>query len=85
MGQTQIKLEGDDDRWRFVCPNGHRSWEPTNEHFWCAACARSVDDDAEPSFDQLRDQKTDDLLERGDVELLTDAGPYHDVATEAGI
>lgn len=85
MGRTQIELEDKADRWRYVCPAGHRSWEPTNEHFWCAACASGPDADVNPSFTQLRDQKTDDLLDRDDVELLTDAGPYTDVATEAGL
>lgn len=84
MSRREIKLDGDADRWRYVCPAGHRSWEPTNEHFWCAACARALDD-VDPSFEQLRDRKTDELLERGDVQLLTDVGPYQDIATEAGI
>ena len=85
MPRLKIKLESRRDRWRFLCPEGHRSWEPTNEHFWCATCARAHADDVEPSFDQLRDQKTDELLDRDEVELLTDAGPYRDVATDAGV
>lgn len=85
MGRTQIKLEKRADRWRWVCPNGHRSWEPTNEHFWCATCARTHGADVEPSFEELRDQKTDKLLDRDEVELLTEAGPYRDVATDAGV
>jgi hypothetical protein len=85
MGRTQIELEDKADRWRYVCPAGHRSWEPTNEHFFCVVCARRPETDTNPSFRQLRDQKTGNLLDRDDVELLTDAGPYSDVATEAGI
>jgi len=73
-----IKLEDKQDRWRFVCPNGHSAWEATNGHFWCATCARAeaVSNDVEPSFDKLRDKKTDDLVERDEIKLMTEVGPY---------
>ncbi|WP_225334269.1 hypothetical protein [Halomicrobium urmianum] len=72
--KERINLEDDYDRWQWTCPNGHHDWEPTNHHFWCAACARIPEVDA--SFDELRDQKTGRLYERDDVELHTPAGPY---------
>jgi len=72
--RTTVRIENRTDRWRFVCPNGHRSWEPTNHHFWCPKCARHPEGDG--VFDELRDLKTDELVPREDVQLLTPLGPY---------
>lgn len=63
----EIVLTDRSDRWRFTCPAGHRSWEPTNNHFWCQQCARGYDHD--PEFHELRDRKTGALLEREAVEI----------------
>nr|WP_245545372.1 hypothetical protein [Halomicrobium katesii] len=57
-----------------MCPRGHRSWEPTNHHFWCASCART--DGVDGSFNELRDRKTGELHERERVRLVTPTGPY---------
>ena len=69
-----VRIEDRQDRWRFVCPRGHRSWEPTNHHFWCQYCARS--DEADGVFHELLDKKTGAELERERVRLVTEAGPY---------
>lgn len=69
-----VKIEDKVDRWRFTCPRGHRDWEPTNHHFWCAMCARAEGVDG--VFDQLRDQRDGGLLGRDEVRLLTPVGPY---------
>jgi hypothetical protein len=92
MGGKQkqlVRIENAADRWRFTCPRGHRDWEPTNHHFWCAACARM--DDVDGVFDELRDVRDGGLLERDQIRLLTPFGPYDqdfddddDVATEEG-
>jgi len=75
MSDTQtVDIEDRADRWRFVCPRGHRSWEPTNHHFWCAKCARRRGVDG--VFHQLVDRKTGREFERDEIELLTPAGPY---------
>ena len=79
---VEIELDDDADRWRFACPNGHRSWEPTNGHFWCAQCAQTLSDDVDPEFYELHDRKTGDLLQREDIRLLTPVGPYRDVHRE---
>lgn len=71
---TTVKIEDEMDRWRYVCPREHRSWEPTNHHFWCAKCARR--DHVDGMFHQLRDRKTGTLYERDQVRLLTPVGPY---------
>ncbi len=69
-----VEIENRQDRWRFTCPVGHRSWEPTNHHFWCQKCARRPDVDG--VFYELRDQKTGELVDRKRVRLVTPAGPY---------
>lgn len=69
-----VRIENEQDRWRFTCPRGHRSWEPTNHHFWCSNCARAGDVDG--VFHELRDGRDDQLLEREQVKLVTPVGPY---------
>ncbi|WP_425601439.1 hypothetical protein [Halorubrum salinum] len=69
-----VRIEDRQDRWRYVCPRGHRSWEPTNHHFWCQKCASS--DDADGVFYALSDRKTGALLSRERVRLVTPLGPY---------
>jgi len=69
-----VRIEDRHDRWRFTCPRNHRSWEPTNHHFWCSKCA-SVEG-VDGVFDELRDKRSGDLLQRDEVLLLTPAGPY---------
>ena len=78
-----VRIEDRQDRWRFVCPHGHRSWEPTNHHFWCQYCARS--DEADGVFHELLDKKTGAKLERDRVRLVTPIGPYdRDLDEEEG-
>lgn len=72
--QQTVEIEDRHDRWRFTCPRRHRDWEPTNHHFWCAACARS--DGVDGTFAELRDRMTGRLIDREDVKLQTEAGPY---------
>jgi hypothetical protein len=71
---TIIELDDELDRWKWVCPRGHRDWEPTNRHFWCASCARSYDVD--PEFSELHNRKTGERLDRDDLILMTQAGPF---------
>ena len=76
LGRMTETVQIDDraDRWRWVCPNGHRSWEPTNHHFWCQACARRAELDG--VFQQLMDKKTGRQYAREDVRLLSAGGPH---------
>jgi hypothetical protein len=76
----EIHLEDETDRWRWVCPSGHRSWEPTNHHFWCANCARNSE--ADGVFYELRNKATGEVHDREQIRLLTPAGPYQDVHQE---
>ena len=54
-------------RWRFVCPNGHADWDPTNNHLWCATCAalHGVD----PEYWELLDKKTGETVPWAVVDL----------------
>jgi len=75
-----IRLEDETDRWQWVCPNGHRSWEPTNSHFWCVSCARHTDADGD--FGQLRNKSTGEVHDREELRLVTPAGPYQDLRSD---
>jgi len=77
----RINLDEKLDRWRWTCPNGHRNWEPTNNHFWCQACARA---DLEAVFQELHDTRTGETHERDELQLVTEWGAYHDVYGEEG-
>ena len=69
-----VRIEDRLDRWRFVCPREHRSWEPSNHHFWCSNCASHPEVDG--VFYELLDRKTGETYERDEVQLVTDFGPY---------
>lgn len=82
MARQQINVDDAVDRWRWVCPAGHRSWVPTNEHFWCRYCARDPALDGE--FTELRDKRTGETYTRDAIALETEAGSYRDVFGEGG-
>lgn len=73
MSMASVEIDADDtvDRWRWVCPNGHRSWEPTNNHFYCKECARQTEHgaDADPVFSKLRDARTGETFSREEIEI----------------
>ena len=75
--KTVIDLDNTVQRLRYTCPRGHRSWEPTNYHYYCKQCA-SAHEDVDPAFDELHDQKTGATLARDEVELMTEMGSYKD-------
>jgi hypothetical protein len=47
---VRLTIDTDDtaQRWRYRCPKGHTTWEPTNYHWWCQECALAHDPDVEP-------------------------------------
>jgi len=71
---VEIDLDDQVDRWKWRCPRGHTSWEPTNNHFWCRKCASAWDVD--PEFDELTNDRTGDSYQRDQVELVTEMGDY---------
>jgi hypothetical protein len=74
MSKATVHLTDEMDRWRFTCPRRHRSWEPTNHHFWCKQCAQA--DGLDGVFHELRDRRTGELIGREDVRLVCETGPY---------
>lgn len=64
-----IDTEDARQRWRYRCPKGHTTWEPTNRHWWCRECSRSHDPDAEPEFEELVDKKTGEVFQRDEVRV----------------
>lgn len=73
-GLVEIDLDDDHDRRRWRCPRGHMSWEPTNEHFYCAQCSRAWDVDGE--FAELVNDVTREAVPRDRIRLLTEVGHY---------
>lgn len=84
MSKKQVvRIEDRTDRWRFTCPRYHRSWEPTNHHFWCERCSKIEGVDA--VFYELRDRKTGELRAREEVRLMDGTGPFDlDLDVEEG-
>jgi hypothetical protein len=77
-----VNVDDKTHRWRWTCPAGHRSWEPTNHHFWCKQCSRIPDLDG--SFDELHDKQRGETFQRDELKLVTDAGSYVDVYGKEG-
>ncbi|RYJ13399.1 hypothetical protein ELS19_05080 [Halogeometricum borinquense] len=78
-----VRIEDRADRWRYTCPQYHRTWEPTNHHFWCERCSKI--DEVDAVFYELHDRKTGERLKRDEVQLLDRTGPYdHDLDAEEG-
>lgn len=79
-GSMEVRIQVNDaDHLGYVYPPGHRSWEPTNHHFWCQACAESLDPGVDPVFHALHDLRTGTELDREDVQLLTEMGQCPDL------
>ncbi|GAA1280269.1 hypothetical protein GCM10009646_79130 [Streptomyces aureus] len=59
------------DRFRFVCPAGHTTWERCNSHAWCAQCSKASQQgsDVEPEFYEIWDKKTGDMIAYDAIEF----------------
>ena len=68
---VHIDLSATRDRWRYRCPNGHASWEPTNSHCWCSACSRAAQQGADVDAEhyELLDVETDELIDWAVVDV----------------
>lgn len=61
------------DRHRYVCPNGHSSFYPTNSHLWCKTCRQQYEnghDDVEAEHYEVLDKKTGQTIPWSAVELV---------------
>lgn len=69
---TRVRIDRADDldRWRYRCPNGHTTWEPTNNHLWCHKCSQLADADEGPEYYEILDARTDERIPWSAVELV---------------
>lgn len=60
------------ERYRYTCPRGHSDWDRTNLHVWCRGCRRQADhgDDVDPEWWEILDQKRDETIPWGNVEIV---------------
>ena len=69
------------ERWRYVCPNGHTDWYPTNSHCWCKGCRRQVEagEDVDPEHWEIYDKATGETIPWSAVVLVerNDKRPTH--------
>lgn len=66
LNGKRVRIDRTDavDRYRFVCPAGHTSWDRTNSHGWCETCANAAKQgaDVEPEFWEIYDKREDVLI-----------------------
>ena len=67
----RVEIDRDDDhqRMRYVCPNGHTRWAPTNNHLYCHSCSKFADPGRGPEYYELLDKKTGETIEWSRVVL----------------
>jgi hypothetical protein len=77
----EIDLDYTIDRWKWRCPRGHTSWEPTNCHFYCTACAdqASQGEPVEPTFEELTNQQTGETVPRDRLVLRSELGNWREL------
>ena len=58
-------------RYRWVCPNGHSSWDRTNNHIWCPTCQRQSEQgaDVSPEHWEVYDKKTGETIPWSEIEF----------------
>lgn len=54
-----VRVDRDDEPWRWRCPNGHLDWDRTNNHVWCRGCrrAREAGADVDAEHHAIVDEK----------------------------
>lgn len=48
-------------KWRYGCPHGHTTIEPTNGGIWCRSCSRAADID-DPHHHSILDKARDEEI-----------------------
>lgn len=72
MPRTNVRASTDDEpvvidttdpasRWRYSCPNGHTTIEPTNGGAWCQSCANNPGI-SDPHHNELVDKRTGETV-----------------------
>ncbi|GAA3882802.1 hypothetical protein [Haloarcula argentinensis] len=70
----EVVIDRDDEPYRWVCPNGHCSWDRTNNHCWCPSCARQSENgvDVHPEHWEIVDEKTGQTIPYAAVRFAED-------------
>lgn len=71
--RDQVVIDRDDDldRMRWVCPNHHTRWEPTNNHIYCLSCYRARENGraVEPEHWEILDKQSGETIPWSAVKL----------------
>ncbi len=59
---------GGSDKWRYTCPRGHIYWKQHGDTIACSSCPHSKIPGS-VRYDVIRDQKTGELLDVGEVRV----------------
>lgn len=77
FGDAQrITIDRSDEPLRWRCPNGHVSWDRTNNHLWCPSCRRDAEAgrDVDPEHWEIVDARNDETIPYSAVEFAEDQG-----------
>lgn len=61
------------ERWRYICPEGHTDWFPTNNHVWCKGCRRAIEaghDDLDAEYYEIVDKQSGEAIPWSAIELV---------------
>lgn len=66
-----VRVDRDEEPWRWRCPNGHTSWDRTNNHVWCPECRRANEAgaDVHPEHYEIVDARNDRTIPYSAVEF----------------
>jgi Zn finger protein HypA/HybF involved in hydrogenase expression len=67
-----VEIDRTDEPYRWRCPNGHTSWDKTNNHIWCPSCKRAADHgaDVEAEHWAVVDEKAKEAIPYAAVEIV---------------
>lgn len=70
----RVRVDRQDEPYRWRCPNGHTDWDKTNSHIWCRSCRMQNEngEDMDPEHYEIVDEKTDREIPWSAVELVHD-------------
>lgn len=66
-----VEIDREDEPYRWRCPNGHISWDRTNNHLWCPSCRRAGENGADVAAEhyEIVDAKHDRTVPYAAVEF----------------
>jgi hypothetical protein len=72
-----VTIDRAEEPYRWVCPNGHASWDRTNNHVWCVQCRRALESNAmikvaQAEHYEIVDKKTNRTIPYEAVEFEED-------------